>query len=285
MKLLALCAATILQFGKKKETLFTRELLQRVQQKCREAVGWGMGDKEIAYENLCDAVVDKLMADDCRRVQEAMDRNEEGKVTDALLNSVVKTSSIDLFRKANGRSDWAHLDGLPKLICRLHYTFRYPAAEVTRLVSEYCGNEITLDEVCRVIEANARKSSHDPNAIGDVVMHYDEDTMIADFEVVDRRTAETVNDMFDNEQHEEKTIDLFLMRLSPENRLLISLFFGLDGNRLKLKEIAAMEPFKCEEHALQNRKDRAIREFREWLAKQKLSLDELIVRQALRSAS
>jgi len=103
--------------------------------------------------------------------------------------------------------------------------------------------------------------------------------------VVDRRTAETVNDMFDNEQHEEKTIDLFLMRLSPENRLLISLFFGLDGNRLKLKEIAAMEPFKCEEHALQNRKDRAIREFREWLAKQKLSLDELIVRQALRSAS
>jgi DNA-directed RNA polymerase specialized sigma24 family protein len=93
-------------------------------------------------------------------------------------------------------------------------------------------------------------------------------------------TAPTGMDLL-AQKEEQNIIQLFLSRLPSEDKLLISLFFGLDGERLKLKEIAAM--LHSNETALQKRKDRCIAEFKEWLAKQKISVDELVCRQAARS--
>jgi len=72
----------------------------------------------------------------------------------------------------------------------------------------------------------------------------------------------------------ENALKLFLERLKPEDKLLVSLCFGLEGESMTMKEIAAV--LDSTESALNKRKARIFEEFRTWLARQRVSLEELV---------
>jgi DNA-directed RNA polymerase specialized sigma24 family protein len=277
-----MCAAMVLPFRKKEESPLTKELLRKIEKSCKQVARGDAGDRKIHYENLYDAVIDKLMADDFRRLRKAAQDNENGEITDAWLNMVITRTSVDLFRKGHGRNDWSHLEGMPKLICKLHYNFKYPEDEIKTLIHNHAGSEITLPEIRLVIADNARKSTYNPDEAGEAVTIYDEENNMTT-EVIDRTTADTILERIAQNHEEELTIKLFLMRLDSSDKLLISYHFGLDGEKLKMKEIAAIVDDSVT--ALQKRKDKIIEEFYTWLSKQKLSLDDLIMQQVARSAS
>ena len=276
MNLLFLSAALVIPFGKKSP--LTADLYLNVQKLCRAAAGADDGSQTLRYEELYDAVISKLIADDCRILHEV-----EGDVHSyKWLKSVIRTTSIDLYRKQMGRPDWEKLGKHSRMICRLALNYGYPAEEVQRLLREYPPYvEISVEEIHRIVLEIKKygRIKTDPDAVH-VVQAYDEETDMTEFEFVENSPAQD-DMMIHNERMQ--ALHLFLMRLSGSDKLLISYFFGLDNVRMNLKEIAKL--LDSNETTLQKRKDRLIFDFRNWLMKQKVSLDELICQQLARSAS
>ena len=276
MKLLFLSAATVLPFGKKSP--LTAELYTNLQKLCKAAAGTDDGLQALRYEELYDAVFSKLIADDCRILHEV----ERDEFSNSWLKSVIRTTSIDLYRKKMGRPDWEKLGKHSRMICKLAINYGYPAEEVQRLLREYPPHvEISEEEVNRIVVEirEYERIKADPDGV-DVVQMFEEDTEMTEIEFVDNSPSQDEM-MIQNERMQ--ALRLFLLRLCGSDKLLISYFYGLDNVRMTLKEIALL--LDSNETALQKRKDRLIFDFRNWLMKQKVSLDELICQQLVRSES
>ena len=141
--------------------------------------------------------------------------------------------------------------------------------------------EISEEEVNRIVVEirEYERIKADPDGV-DVVQMFEEDTEMTEIEFVDNSPSQDEM-MIQNERMQ--ALRLFLLRLCGSDKLLISYFYGLDNVRMTLKEIALL--LDSNETALQKRKDRLIFDFRNWLMKQKVSLDELICQQLVRSES
>ena len=275
MKLLFLCAALIVPFGRKSP--LTAELYIQVQKLCRAATGADNGT--LPYEELYDAVISKLIADDYRVLRAV--KSDDPSFT--WLRSVIRTTSIDLFRKSAGRPDWEKLGKHSRMICKLVLNFGYPAEEAQRLLWEHPPHyEISLEEIDRIVLEIQRlgRIKFNPDGTVEAVKQYCEESEMTEIDFVGNSPAPDEM-IFQNERMQ--ALRLFLMRLSGSDKLLISQFFGLNSDRMTLKEIALI--LDSTETILQKRKDRLIFDFRNWLMTQKVSLDELICRQLARSAS
>jgi RNA polymerase sigma factor (sigma-70 family) len=275
MKLLFLCAALAVPFARKSP--LTAELYMQVQNLCRAATGADNGT--LPYEELYDAVISKLIADDYRVLRTV--KSDDPSFT--WLRSVIRTTSIDLFRKSAGRPDWAKLGEHSRMICKLVLNFGYPAEEAQRLLWEHPPHyEISIEEIDRIVLEIQRlgRIKFNPDGSVHVVKQYCEENEMTEIDFADNSPAP--DDMIIHNERLQ-ALHLFLMRLTGSDKLLISQFFGLNNDRMTLKEIAII--LDSNETTLQKRKDRLIFDFRNWLMTQKVSLDELICRQLARSAS
>lgn len=266
MKFLMLCTAVVLPFRRKSP--LTPELYKMINKYCR-AVTRSDGQR---YEELYDAVLEKLLANDCKLLFGV--KSDES--MSSWVKNVVRTTSVDLFRKIAGRPNWKQLGEHSQLISKLALRFGYPAEEVQRLLKEYPPHvEITLQEIDRII--------HTIEGMGRVRFLSDDSLEFEQSKIEDNNMIPVRPDEALSVRENMQTLRLFLVRLSGDDKFLVSSFFGLEEEKLTLKEIAKI--LKSTETALQKQKDRLFEEFRTWLQKQNLSLDELIVRQARRSAS
>ncbi|GAM11197.1 hypothetical protein OR1_03507 [Geobacter sp. OR-1] len=307
MKLFFLFAALVLPFKRKAEVvlpeatsaaLVTPELLTRLRRYCVIAVGAQGGERSrgndlpgeftadggnrMDPEELYNAVFFKITDDNCRELRAV----SSGTPTNDWLKKIVRTTAIDLLRQERGRIDWDKLGKDARLICRLVITYGYPADEARELLQAHYGIDSSLSEIDRIVEAVRGKArlKADPEGGIDVRQMIDEETGMTEQIFIDNRhDPEQLVASHQETVTRDNTLQLFLTRLKPDDRLLISLNFGLDGQELTLKEISGI--MASTETALQKRKLRIIEEFRGWLGKQRLSLDELICHTSARSTT
>jgi DNA-directed RNA polymerase specialized sigma24 family protein len=134
MKLFFMIAATVIPFRQKEpESPLTQELYKRIRKLCRAATGGDSGLYELRYEELYDAVMEKLLADDCKRLREVKNKD----AMSLWLRTVIKNVSSDLTRKIKGRPDWEKFGDHSKLICTYVLKYEYPAEEAQLLLWEH----------------------------------------------------------------------------------------------------------------------------------------------------
>lgn len=265
MKFLLLCAAVVLPFRSKSP--LTPELYKIIDKYCRAATH-SDGQR---YEELYDAVFEKLLANDCKLLHGV--KSDEPMAS--WVKNVVRTTSIDLFRKIAGRPNWQKLGEHSQLICKLALSLGNPAEEVQRLLKEYPPNvEISLQEIDRIIS--------NIEGMGKVRFLSDDTLEIEQSKSEDTNMIPVRPDEALSIKERTLTLRLFLMRLSGDDKFLISSFFGLEEEKMSLKEIA--EILRSTETALQKQKNRLFEEFHRWMQQQKLSLDELTMQQTAGSA-
>ena len=287
MNFLLMCAAVVLPFRKKEESPLTKELYKRIEKICRKVNGGDSGAKQLKYEALFDAVIHKLMAENFKALRQCKDDPP----SNSWLITIIRRLSIDQFRKEFGRVNKSDLDHQSKMICKLAFQYDYPPDEIRALLMslpDYV--EISIEEIEQIIEAHrlkpVKKSGKDDEI--EIVSLFDEETQMSEHIHIDKNDPDKVLSKGGEIRDEQIAIELFLQRLTPVQRLMISMFFGLSGEKHTLKEIVDILfclGIETTETALQKQKGRAIDDFKEWLGKQKLSLDDLIVRQVARSAS
>jgi DNA-directed RNA polymerase specialized sigma24 family protein len=280
MTLLSICAAIVLPFVSKSP--LTPELFQEVERLCKVAIGGYDESRRRRFEELSDAVISKLTADDCR-VLRSVKTEEPSK---AWLKTVIRTTDIDLYRKNNGRFNWNQYGEHSRMICNLVVNYGYPAEEAQRLLWEYPPHyEISVDEIKRIVWEIQSKGALRFRIDDNVTFEsHDVETEMPDITFADESPLQDDILIEHTLKHDEMmAIRLFLLRLSGKDKVLISYFYGLGYAEVPLQEIADM--LGSTVTALQKRKDRLIFDFRNWLMKQKISLDELICQQLARSAS
>jgi DNA-directed RNA polymerase specialized sigma24 family protein len=300
MKLLALCLATVVKLSQSGRgnsspvepppgSPMTKALYDRIERLCQVTVGEKssfVDGRQVRAEELRDMVVKKLLAEDCRRLKQF----EGEPPPKSWLCAIIRNASIDLYRMEHGRIDKSRMSETEEMIYRLAIQFEYPSEEIRDLLKKLPESlDISLEEIERMIEKvrpKPRRQS-DPNSSIEVIKMYDSEEDMENI-YTDRNDPEKLLMKGREIRNEQLKTELFLDRLEPYMRLVISMFFGIGGDKYTLKEIADVLyclGIETTETALQKQKNRTIEEFRAWLAKQKLSLDELIVKQTARSAS